>query len=293
MTCIICIIGAIVIIRIGWGVVFKCNGYQMKEVVYKSSNLNIQRLKPGTSNNLVILGNGWNVSLDDNNKIVRHDPVFCMPNAEVKQILECSGDNEVLFTYFPFECSGIEVASIELANFLNSHYQTKQITFIGHSKSALQFIESLNYLKKDSKNVKLIIASPTFGGVLPDEQVMSKLGWFSKLMYRLIFAPHRVNEDVTIGSKFLTQVANFSILNNYNKKYLFRSQINKHRFTLNPIELFLRHIDNQLGINGDGITGFDNQYYHTNWASEDILYVPHNASLPLAILWAREVRGAL
>ena len=40
-----------------WRCIFQCSGYHMKKVLYKSSNLIIQKLKEGRSRTLIVMGN--------------------------------------------------------------------------------------------------------------------------------------------------------------------------------------------------------------------------------------------
>ena len=145
---------AIVILACGyfvWRRIFQCKDYPIKDVLYKDSNLIIQKLKKGKSRTLIVVGNGWNVSLNDNNRITEHDPIFMIPKRELNLLSGGNADYEVITVYFPFECEGIDQSARGLANYLNHNYCDYRIILLGHSKSAVQFAQTLNYLEKDEK----------------------------------------------------------------------------------------------------------------------------------------------
>ena len=70
--------------------IFVWKGERLKNVAYKSINLIVQTLKKGSANKktLVVIGNGWNVSVDANDRVTEHAPFFLIPNDEV-QLLIC------------------------------------------------------------------------------------------------------------------------------------------------------------------------------------------------------------
>lgn len=128
--------------------------------------------------------------------------------------------------------------------------------------------------------MKLILVSPAFGGVKSDEEIMSTLGIIDRIIYRIIFVPHKVNDDITKGSHFLTEDADFSELSKH-EAYLVRSRV-AHK-PLDLINNYLLHLDRKLSINGDGIVGYDEQYYNAKWTKEISVIASHNNSMVLAI----------
>ena len=269
-----------VFVYIFWRCIFQCKGYKMKNILYKNNNLILQRLKKGRTKTLIVMGNGWNVSIDNNCRITKHDPIFQIPKSDLKLLRDAMRDYEVITAYFPFECEGIDQSAKVLANFLNHNYCDYNIILLGHSKSGAQFAQTLNYLKRNEKDVKLILVSPAFGGVISDEEIMSTLGVLDRIIYRTIFVPHKVNDDITKGSYFLTKVADFSEISRH-EAYLVRSRV-----THKPLDLinnYLLHLDRKLSINGDGIIGYDEQYYDTKWTKEFSVIASHNNSMALAI----------
>lgn len=265
-----------------WRCFFQCKGYHMKNVIYKSPDLIIQKLEEGKSKTLIVMGNGWNVSLNDNDRITKHDPIFMIPKRELKLLIGGKKDYEVITAYFPFECEGINQSANELASYLNHNYIGYKIIFLGHSKSAVQFAQTLGYLdiKRRKDVAKLIFVSPAFGGVISNGEVMSKLGLLDKIIYRTIFVPHKVNDDITKGSYFLTEDKNFLEVSNY-EAYLIRSRVRGKAFDL--INNYLLHLDRKLSIKGDGIVGYDEQYLDARWSEVFLVEASHNNSMALAI----------
>lgn len=109
---------------------------------------------------------------------------------------------------------------------------------------------------------------------------MSTLGVFDRIIYRTIFVPHKVNDDITKGSYFLNKVADFSELSKH-ETYLVRSCV-AHK-PLDLINNYLLHLDKKLSIKGDGIIGYDEQYYDAKWTQEFFVMASHNNSMALAI----------
>lgn len=269
-----------IIVDVIWRSIFVCKGYKMKDIQYKTNNLIIQKLRKGRSNTLVVLGNGWNVSVDNKNYITQHDPFFLLPKGEVKLLSEGNREYEIISAYFPFECNGIEESGIELAKYINKNYKNYKIILLGHSKSAIQFANLSKWLDTKGNVVKIICVSAPFGGVISDEENLSKLNWLEKKLYRKIIVPHKVNDDITKNSNFLENVADYSGLFSRDV-YLVRSMVNPH--ILSPINNFLYYFDNKLGINGDGVVGFNEQYYRCGWTDHIIVDWCHKDSMKKAI----------
>lgn len=265
-----------------WRCFFQCYGYRMKHIIYKSQDLILQKLHEGKSKTLVIIGNGLNVSLDENNVIIEHDPIFRIPKKECKLLLKGDKDYEVISAYFPFECSGINESSKELASYLNCNYLDFKIIFLAHSKSAAQFAQTLCFLnsKRADDVLKLVFISPAFGGVVNDEEVMSKLGFIDRVIYRNVFIYHKVNEDIRRGAIFLKEDSDFSKISEH-EAYLIRAII-QHRF-FDLVNSYLLHLDKRLSINGDGIIGYDEQYCDVKWSKIFQIKANHNSSMIVAL----------
>lgn len=257
VVCLIMIISMIFVVI--WRCIFQCNGYYMTDIIFKSRNLILQRVKKGKSKTLIIFGNDGNVSVDKANLITKHDFNFSIPKKQIKHLLKeqrKKTDYEIVCSYFPFECQGIDNSARELAEYLNQNYSDYKIILLGHTKAAIQFAQALNYLNRSAMDVKLILVSPAFGGVISYEEAMSVLNCIEKMVYRILFVPHKVDLDITKGSNFLNEIANFSKISVYDT-YLIRSCVIYRPF--NPINNYFFHLDNKLNIEGDGVVGLREQ----------------------------------
>ncbi len=260
--------------------IFVFKGECLKELCYKSNNLIVQPLKKGKSEKktVVVLGNGWNVSVDSNNKVTKHDPFFLIPKAEVK-LLEEKG-YEILTAYFPFECSGIEHSGWELAQFINDNYKDYQIILLGHSKSGVCFANLCKWLEADNEDITVVTVSAPYGGVKSDKENLQKLNTFQKWLYPQIIVGHRTNDDITKNSNFLNEVADFSGLSTVNF-YCVRSVLPNHPFM--PIDILLKWTDNKFEINGDGIVGINEQQPPIQAKEEFMIEASHQSSMQKAI----------
>ncbi len=259
--------------------IFVQKGEVLENVLYKSDEIIIQKLQQGDASNkiLIVLGNGWNVSVDEENKVTEHDPFFLLPTGEVKLL---SGKGyEIITAYFPFECSGIEQPGRELASFINTYYQGYKVFLIGHSKSGVCFANLSKWLNVDGKDANIITAAAPFDGVKSDDENLSKLNNFEKVIYPIIIVPHRTNDDITMNSEFLNDVADFSGLETRNF-YCVRTLLQKPS---DPIAFLLKWVDTKLEIGGDGMVGLLEQKPPVEPTKEFIIDASHQSSMQKAI----------
>ncbi len=257
--CFIMIISMILVVI--WRCIFQCNGYQMTDIIYKSQNIILQRVKKGDSKTLIIFGNDGNVSVDRANLIIKHDINFSIPKRQIKYLLHeqrKKTDYEIICSYFPFECQGIDSSARDLAEYLNQNYSDYKIILLGHTKSAIQFAQSLNYLNRSAMDIMLILVSPAFRGVLNYKETISALNFIEKMVYKILFVPHKVDWDIVKGSNFLKKIANFSKISSC-ETYLIRSCVIFKKY--HPINNYFFYIDNKLNIDGDGKVGLVEQIY--------------------------------
>lgn len=263
--------------------IFSFKGDVLKNISYKSKNLIIQDLVRHTSSGLkilVVLGNGWNVSVDTNNKITEHDPFFLTPRDEAN-ILKENKNYDIITAYFPFECDGLNQSGIELVNYINKKYKNYKVIMIGHSKSGVCFANACKWLKVTVKDSLVITVSSSYGGVKSDKENLEKLTTgFSKWLYPKIIVSHRTNDDITKNSKFLKEVADFSGLES-RSFYNIRSKL--PRKTYKPMELLFRWLDNKFEIAGDGIVGYDEQTSPILNCKEFSIEATHQSSMQIAI----------
>lgn len=271
------IIGVLMTIK----TIFVWKGERLKNIAYKSDNLIVQTLKKGNDRQktLVVLGNGWNVSVDKKNKVKEHDPFFLIPEAEV-QLLKGKG-YEILTAYFPFECSGLEQSGKELSQFINTQYKGYRVILLGHSKSGVCFANCSKWLKADGRKATVITVSAPYGGVISDTENLQKLKTpFQRWLYSKIIVSHQTNNDITKGATFLKKKADYSGLET-RQFYCIKSRVPETSF--NPITRFLMWVDTTLEIGGDGIVGFIEQKSPVKPKQEFIVHTGHQGSMQVAI----------
>lgn len=278
---IIIFILAIIIVGIAimWRIIFVCNGDILKNVLYKSNNIVIQQTQKG-NRNLIILGSGYSLSIDEQNKIVNHDPLMILPNIEFQE-------ETVMSIFYPFESKGLEDAGKELSYFINSimpNYDS--ITLIGHSKCGVCFANAAKWI--ECKNVNIITISAPFQGTpMADKELMFKrLTWFEERIYTLIFSNHNVDKDIIPDSNFL-QNADYSGLEHCTHINIVSKCPKKSR---SPLDIILKYLDKKGKINGDGIVPEISQ--HSAFYSNTILKnteATHATSLEIGVTILKEL----
>lgn len=270
------IIGNIAILKS----IFVWKEEMLKGITYKSDNLIIQTLDKGeeSKETLVVLGNGWNVSVNKDDRVTKHDPFFLIPKEEAK-LLDGNG-YEIITAYFPFECDGINQSGQELAQFINTHYQGYQVILIGHSKSGVCFANLSKWLEADGEDATVITVSAPYGGVKSDKDNLQNLNKVEKAIYPKIIVPHQTNDDITINSNFLEDVSDFSGLETRNF-YCVKSILSEK--TSDPVSILLKWTDNKFGIDGDGIVGFKEQKPPVKPKEDFVVWASHQASMQEAI----------
>lgn len=265
--------------------IFIVKGEFLEHIVYKSKNLIVQLLEKGEEaqeeKTLVVLGNGWNVSIDENDRVVKHDPFFVIPKEEVK-LLHKKG-YEIITAYFPFECLGLNQSGWELAQFINQKYNGYKVILLGHSKSGVCFANLSKWLKADGQDVTIITVSAPYGGIKSDKQNKEKLNTIQQWIYSKIIIPHQTNEDITKGSLFLLEIADFSGLSTRNF-YCIKSLIpDETSLLFDPITYALKWVDKKFQINGDGMVGFEEQQPPFVPKKEFVIRASHQNSMQRAI----------
>lgn len=275
------IIGTLVILKS----IFVWKGEKLKRIAYKSNNLIVQTLDKGekSKRTLLVLGNGWNVSVDKYDRVTKHDPFFLIPKKETK--LLTGNGYEIITAYFPFECDGLDQSGQELAQFINTHYQGYQVILIGHSKSGVCFANLSKWLEADKEDRTIITVSAPYGGVKSDKDNLKKLNDIEKAIYPKIIVPHQTNDDITMNSRFLENVADFSGLETKNF-YSVKSILPKK--PSDPVAILLKWADNKFEIEGDGMVGFKEQEPPIKPKEEFVVRASHQASMQEAIKLLKE-----
>lgn len=240
----------VLIIIVFWRTIFVCNGKHIDDVVYKSPNLIIQEIQNGDKN-LIIIGSGYSLSLDNKNKIIHHDPFMIFPDVDFPNVT-------IMSVFYPFESSGLEDSGKELSNFINSISQNyDSITLIGHSKCGVCFANAAKWI--DFDNLEIITISTPFYGThfVNKKEVFQKSNLFEKFIYSLAFSNHAVDKDIIPNSTFI-QNADYSGLEKC-KHINIISECPKDSKALSDI--FFNYIDTRLQICGDGIVPKESQLF--------------------------------
>lgn len=240
----ITIVGITIFLRI----IFVCKGEKLKNILYKSKNIIVQQVQEG-NRDLIVLGSGYSLSVDEQNKIINHDPLMIMPNIEFQE-------ETILSIFYPFESEGLERAGKELSTFVNSiKEEYDSITLIGHSKCGVCFANAVKWVEFDNINV-VTISAPFEGTPMADQKAMfEKLNWFEERIYNLIFSNHKVDQDIIPDSNFMQNV-DYSGLETCKHINIVSKYPNKSK---NILDILLTYLDKRAKINGDGIVPKDSQ----------------------------------
>lgn len=246
-------------------------GQKLCNVMYKSENLIVHTAKKGNGKHFVVLGSGYSMSVDENNRITEHDPVMMWPD-----VSQFSENTTVMSIFYPFECKGLEEAGKEICDYFNE-FEFEELIFIGHSKCGVCFANMAKWL--ENERVIITISAPFYGTPIANLDFQMKLNWFARWIYSKIFSNHKVDQDICPGSEFLAR-ADFSGLNKFPHNNIVSTVGSK--ITLNPITLFLRYMDKK-GIHGDGIVPRDSQELPFANVILDIIEATHAESLKKGI----------
>lgn len=175
------------------------NNEFMEGVVYKTKNIVVQKIQSGKDRKrCYIIGNGHSLSIDDNNYVIKHDPLVYEFTTEIKK------DYTVYAFYFTFECSGLDESSQEIAKFANDMQDNyDQIFFVGHSKCGLCLENASWYCKKEI--VLITISTPHQGTIVADKEMAETILKNSLLIkiYNMIFSDYNVDKDIVPNSKYI------------------------------------------------------------------------------------------
>lgn len=225
---------------------FVKKGEILNNVVYKSENLIITKEREGKGE-LVILGTGYSLSIDENNRITHCDPFMKWPDLSVFR-----DDTTVLSIYFPFEAKGLKYAGKELCEFANSLPEGKN--FILHSKCGVCIALTCGMLNERANIVT--ISTPFRGTIIADQKVVfQRLNWIERKIYKMIFNNHKVDRDITPSSKIIKK-ANYSGLKRHKHINVISICPNDSKRLIDKLLCYVNII---LSIKGDGIVSVESQ----------------------------------
>lgn len=271
------IVGTIIFLRN----TFVCKGDLIENVVYTSENLIIQQVQSGNKD-LIIFGTGYSLSINQQYKVVKHDPFMILPTIEFQK-------ETIMTIFYPFEASGLESSGKELSIFINSIMQDyKSITLIGHSKCGVCFANAARWIQEPNLNI-VTISTPFQGtSIVDEENVCKSLNWFEQNIYTLIFSNHAVDKDLIPSSQFL-QNADFSGLQNCTHINIVSKCPQKAG---NLLDIVLMYFDQKVGINGDGVVPQSSQQsLLSSNIIEEVIEANHSTSFNIGVEISKELLG--
>lgn len=258
--------------------IFVTKGERFNNLNYKSENVIIQTAKEGGKKNLVILGSGFSLSIDEYGNVINHDPFMILPS--MKQF---SDNTTVMSIFYPFESKGLEEAGIDLSNFINLNLnEYENVTLIGHSKCGVCFANLSKWIKRDI-NVVTISTPYTGTPVANGEEFAKYLNSIEEEVYVKIFSDHNVDKDLVTDSNFMKN-ADYSGLNKC-KHINIVSTCPEN--SLNPIDMFLIYMDTK-GVYGDGIAPKKSQQIFLEGTIQEYIQTTHATSLEKGIEIAKK-----
>lgn len=217
---------------------------RLRNIVYKSQNLILQQVQSSESTTCIIMGSGYSLSLDSENKVIHKDPLFFPPSGKDY------GDYNVLSLFYPFECKGLSQAALELAGYINSSMKNyTRIVLHGHSKCGSCFVKAAKFLERQVSIVSVSAPLNCNGTPITSSDFDLKLSSFEKPIFHAIFSDHNVDKDLRTGSEFL-QNLDLNHLSRHNY-IIIVSECKK--FSIIPIDAYLNWFNTAKGIYGDGI----------------------------------------
>lgn len=245
-------------------------GDYWRNVVYKSKNLIIQKVKEGKDITLII-GNSHSVELNNDDIIVWADPGMHEFRPKITD-----KDVTVYTFYFVKKIARLDEAGKELAEFMNSMKgEFKKIVLIGHSKSGICIESACDYTKR-KVDICIAVSTPHAGTISADGKLFAKklknpiLGY----IYLKAFSDHQVDRDVIPGSPIIENVHRPKVHRHIN----IVSTLDFKSACKNIIDLGSLILDQITEMNGDGIVSEESQ--RVSWTDEEILiYCSHARSL--------------
>lgn len=239
-------------------------------VVYKTDNIIVQQIQKGTKNErCYIIGNGHSLSLDDENRVIKHDPLM----KEFKP--EISKEHTVYAFYFTFECDGLEISSYEISEFVNEQYEVyEKLILVGHSKCGVCLTNASYFCLQPIYLVT--ISTPFYGTVIAEKKMVEARlkNKFYIAIYNMIFSNHKVDRDIATNSEFIENLTKPVCVKHLNIISCFRVIFDCKNLT----DLVLYMANKIMNLKGDGVVPLASQVY-SNECKEIGLFCSHASSL--------------
>ncbi len=266
--------------------IFVMEGDKAGEILYKSDNVILQVLEQNKkAKNVVILGEGYSESVNEEGIITHCDPLMFKPNANL-----FNQDTQVIYVYYPFDVEKqkerLGIAGQEIANYINEDlegYEEENIVAIGHSKCGVCFANMTQWLNR--KITIVTISAPFKGTIVADKSLFKeKMNFFEYSIYNIMFSNHQVDKDIIAGSYFLEQ-ANYDGLANQNHINIVSTC---QKESDNMIDSILSYINDKYSINGDGIVPLESQLMEHENTIQIFINSSHATSMEKGIEVAKQ-----
>lgn len=266
---------------------FVIRGEKTGEIIYESENIVLQvQEERKDAQNLVILGEGYSKSVDNDGRVIECDPFMLKLDEKL-----FGQETQVIYVYFPFDTKEqperLATAGMELANYINEElilYKDDDIIAIGHSKCGVCFANMAQWLTR--KITIVTISSPFKGTILTDKDLCrSKTNNIEFWVYNRIFSNHQVDKDIIPDSYFLQNV-NYDGLETQNHINIIS------KFNQNPndlVDCVLWYIKENYLPESDGIVPVESQILeYSNTIRVDI-EASHATSMKKGIEIVKEI----
>ena len=286
---VVSVIATVLVILVGYIVmkqIFVMKGDKAGEILYRSDNVILQVLEQNEdAQNVVILGEGYSESVNEEGVITHCDPLMFKPNTNL-----FNQDTQVIYVYYPFDVEQqqerLGIAGQEIASYINENlkdYEEENIVAIGHSKCGVCFANMAQWLNR--KITIVTISAPFKGTVVADKKLFKeKMNCFEFSIYNIMFSNHQVDKDITASSYFLEQ-ANYDGLANQNHINIVSACKKKSN---NLIDNILSYINDKYSINGDGIVPLESQLMEYENTIQIFIDASHATSMGKGIEVAKQ-----
>lgn len=221
---------------------------------------------------LFLLGEGGTLLLNESGIVQAHDPG--------QRTIQFRGSNNwgnFHTVHFSRRCSGLEKAAKEMGEYILQYLEEyDRIYMIGHSKSGLMFLRTLQLLQDQGVSIKKIelvtVSSPFSGTVVASLPLMKiRLPFFLFPFYKMIFSNHNVDQDLTPDSAFIRTLSEGGEVKNHLNVI---SSLRNFSEAKTPIDKFLFVFGKLIRLDGDGIVS----KYSQSWKGLDSKTVHITAS---------------
>ena len=114
--------------------------------------------------------------------------------------------------YYTFECTGLNEAARDLANFIATNELGEDIWLIGHSKCGVCFYKAIEYISTyliRSKIYLVTISAPFNGTIMASnrfKKIPKRMNFLLNFVHGLLFSDHAVDKDISPHSEFLSSL---------------------------------------------------------------------------------------